>query len=85
MPLDFKAEKIRVVTGSMEYTISAVAATDPNGSVTEPSGSIIRTQDGEIWVNTTGGTVWVKTGPGAFSGLSGTNNARFLDVTGSLI
>lgn len=91
MSNDLYAQKIRLVSGSMEYTISAVDTVDPNGSVTEPSGSIIRSQDGKVWVNTDGGTTWTDVSglsgstDAAIKALSGTVDARFLNVTGSLI
>ena len=84
MPSDLIAERIRVVTGSMEYTISAVNVVDPNGVVTEPSGSIIRAQDGSFWVNTTGGTVWVNTGPSGLAALSGTINSGIVALSGTI-
>lgn len=66
MPFDLRAEKYRVVTGSMDSTFSSYALANPNGVITEPSGSILRTQDGRTWVNINGGTVWHPFGPTKF-------------------
>lgn len=66
MPSDLIAERLRIVTGSMAWTVSAASVIDPNGAVTEPSGSIIRAQDGSVWINTDGGAIWTNV-----SGLSG--------------
>src|SRR5690242_11512708 len=96
MPSDLIAERLRIITGSMQYTVSAVNVIDPNGVVNEPSGSIVRSQDGAFWINTDGATAWTNCGPSglaALSGtvnsgivsLSGTVNSRFVDLTGSVI
>jgi hypothetical protein len=92
MPSDLRVEKIRLVTGSMEYTISAVTISNPNGVVTEPSGSIIRSQDGRVWVNQNGGTVWALAGhnvngilvSGSITGTLDITVARDANVGGNL-
>jgi hypothetical protein len=66
MPLDFRAEKFRLITGSMLSTISSMPTATPVGVLTEPSGSIVRTQDGRLWVNVNGGTTWHPFGPTKF-------------------
>lgn len=81
MPLDFKTEKIQIVTGSMLSTISSLATATPNGVLTEPSGSLVRTQDGRIWVNTTGGSVWHPMGPTKFDTIFSGSITGTLDLS----
>lgn len=69
MPSDLYAERLRLTTGSLiqfQWTLSTFSGTDPNGTVAEPSGSIVRTQDGRQWINVDGNTVWHPYGPTKF-------------------
>lgn len=73
MPSDLYAQRVRIVSASngnpvgSAWTVSAYGGTtnDPNGVVSEPTGSLLRTNDGGIWINSDGSTTWLKLGGGA--------------------
>lgn len=60
MPMDLYAERVRLVTGSLTqgWTVQAYNGYDPNGVVTEPSGSLLRDNQGRIWINVDSATQW---------------------------
>lgn len=68
MPSDLYAERIRLVSGSQPWTISVLAGSDPNGVRSEPTGSLLRSSDGGIWINSNGGTEWQRLGNGVVTG-----------------
>lgn len=68
MPSDLYAERLRVVSGSSAWTISTMTGSNPNGIASEPVGSLLRTPDGGIWINSNGGTEWQRLGAGVITG-----------------
>lgn len=68
MPSDLYAERVRIVSGSSAWTISTMTGSDPNGIASEPTGSLLRTPDGGLWINSNGGTEWQRLGAGVVTG-----------------
>jgi hypothetical protein len=68
MASDLYAERLRLTSGSQYWTMSVLSGTDPNGIRSEPTGSLLRTNDGGIWINSNGGTEWLKLGSGVLTG-----------------
>lgn len=68
MPTDLYAERLRVVSGSSNWTVSTMTGSNPNGIASEPTGSLLRTPDGGIWINSNGGTEWQRLGAGVVTG-----------------
>lgn len=67
MSNDLYAERLRLVSGSSEWTIGAFAGSDPNSVRSEPTGSLVRASDGGLWINSNGGTEWLKFGAGSLT------------------
>jgi hypothetical protein len=83
MSTDFKVQRVRFVSGSDTFVMRTVDADDPGSvGITSPAGSIARANDGTLWRNSDGAATWELLGDS--TALSGTINARFVDLSGSV-
>lgn len=62
MPNDFYAERYRIISSSIDWTMGVYAGgANPNGIITEPTGSLLKSSDGRLWRNV-GGSSWLEIG-----------------------
>ncbi len=85
MSTELKIQRMRFVSGTDTFVLRTIGAADPNSppQPSEPAGSIVRSTDGLLWRNTNGSTTWERLG-GDVTALSGTINARFVNLSGTV-
>jgi hypothetical protein len=77
MPSDLTTERMRIVSGSNQMSISIAPGTDASVFSTQPAGSIVRTTDGKLWATVTGGAELLT--------VSGTINAAIAALTADMV